>query len=165
MLKPMKKRWSAHARVILPLLALATLTLVTCRTTLSPPAAGGSWAKESCNSADLDGCISGSPAWSCKIKAPFQPLLDWCNVQFKLGDFHSFAHVFDQVLLSGWVKTVEAFRHAVAYLVEQKMWLAMRPPSGVDWACLSLCGLCIVCALEVHQPPAQASLTLPLPLD
>ncbi|DBA88733.1 TPA: hypothetical protein ACH3X1_004156 [Trebouxia sp. C0004] len=53
------------------------------------------------------------------------------------------------VLLSGWVKTVEAFRHAVAYLVEQKMWLAMRPPSGVDWACLSLCGLCIVCALVV----------------
>ncbi len=52
-----------------------------------------------------------------------------------------------QVLVSGWVKTVEAFRHAFAYLVEQKIWLAMRLPSGVDWACLSLCGLCIVCAL------------------
>jgi hypothetical protein len=52
-----------------------------------------------------------------------------------------------QVLVSGWVKTVEAFRHAFAYLVEQKIWLAVRPSSGVDWACLSLCGLCIVCVL------------------
>ena len=35
MLNPMQDRWSAQARIILPLLALATLTLVTCRTTLS----------------------------------------------------------------------------------------------------------------------------------
>lgn len=35
MLKLVRDRWSAHARVILLLLALATLTCVTCRTTLS----------------------------------------------------------------------------------------------------------------------------------
>ncbi len=52
-----------------------------------------------------------------------------------------------QVLVSGWVKIVGASRHAFAYLIEQKVWLAMRPPSGMDRACLSLCVLCIVLAL------------------
>ncbi|KAL0031921.1 hypothetical protein WJX79_005481 [Trebouxia sp. C0005] len=189
----MRHRWSAHAGVILPLLAFTTLTLVTCRTTLSPlpMAPGGSWAKQSpvsvltWMSKSVDRCNSGSIAWTCKMKILHQLLLDWCSVQ--IGAFqasHSIAgqswcfliSSFAHVMVSGWVKIVKAFCHAFAHSVQQTIWLAMRPAGGVDWACLSLCGSCLVCALIVYRLyckrtlraalgvqhlPAQASLTLP----
>ena len=67
-----------------------------------------------------------------------------------------------QVLASGWVEIVGAFRCAFACLVEQKMWLAMRPPSVVNWACLSLCGLCIVLALVSTNTAALLSVDVTL---
>jgi len=60
------------------------------------------------------------------------------------------------------VKIVKASRHAFAHLVEHKIWLAMRPPSDVDWACLSLCGLCIVPALVSTNPAALLSVDVTL---
>lgn len=62
-----------------------------------------------------------------------------------------------QVLVSGWVNTVQGFRHAFACWVEQKIWLAMKPPSGVYWGCLSLCGLCTMCVLVSTNPAALLS--------
>ncbi len=67
-----------------------------------------------------------------------------------------------QVLASGWGEIVGASRHASAYLVEHKIWLAMRPPSDVDWACLSLCGLCIVLASVSTNPAALLSVDVTL---
>ncbi len=67
------------------------------------------------------------------------------NTQY-LGSALTYAD-YVQVLALGWVDIVGASRHGFAYLVEQKIWLAMRPQSGVDWACLSFCGLCILWAL------------------
>ncbi|DBB08778.1 TPA: hypothetical protein ACH3X3_007443 [Trebouxia sp. C0006] len=96
MLTLVRDRWSAHACVILSLLALAlaTLTCVTCRTTVSEFLLAPFVATLATTSSGTATYSSASPIWTCNIKASLQRLLDWCNVQFKPEAFqscHSFA--------------------------------------------------------------------------